>query len=105
IPLRMMCPDTQLVLGRVQSLNESERVVEVECEAGSLAIRYEHLVIALGAVPRTLPVPGLAEYGRGFKTLADAIGLRNHVLRQLEVADAAVAPAQVRRHLTFVFVG
>jgi NADH dehydrogenase len=52
-------------------------------------------------VPRTLPIPGLAEHGLGFKDLADAIHLRNHVLRELEAAAANPDPA----HLTFVFVG
>ena len=54
---------------------------------------------------RTLPIPGLAEHGLGFKSLADAIYLRNHVLRQLELADAALTPDDAKRHLSFVFVG
>src|SRR5205823_1148043 len=65
----------------------------------------ERLVIALGAISRTLPIPGLAEHALGFKNLADAIQLRNHVLRRLEAADAEVKPERIRRHLTFVFVG
>jgi NADH dehydrogenase len=68
-------------------------------------VRYDRLVLALGSVSRTLPVPGLAEHGHGFRDLADAIELRNHVLRQLEAADASAEPAQAARHLTFVFVG
>ena len=67
--------------------------------------RYERLVVALGAVARALPIPGLAEHGYGFKDLADAIALRNHVLREVEVADAGTDEAHARRHLTFVFVG
>jgi NADH dehydrogenase len=62
-------------------------------------------VIALGAVARTLPIPGLAEHGLGFKSLADAIYLRNHVLRQLELAEAALTADDAKRHLSFVFVG
>ena len=46
-------------------------------------------MLALGSIPRTLPIPGLAEHALGFKSLADAIQLRNHVLRQLEAADAS----------------
>jgi NADH dehydrogenase len=52
-----------------------------------------------------LPIPGLAEHALGFKTLADAIHLRNHVLRRLEAAAAAPTEGQRRRELTFVFVG
>ena len=56
-------------------------------------MRYEELVVALGAVSRTLPIPGLAEHALGFKTLADAINLRNHVLRRLEAARRRAARA------------
>jgi NADH dehydrogenase len=105
VPLRMMCPHAQLILGRAVGLDEAARTVAVETEFGPLTLRYKQLVIALGAVPRTLPIPGLAEHGLGFKTLADAIFLRNHVLRQLELADAAPGSTVAARHLTFVFVG
>jgi NADH dehydrogenase len=50
-----------------------------------------------------LPIPGLAEHGLGFHDLADAIRLRNHVLRRLEAA--VLDPTHVERELTFVFVG
>ncbi|HEX3256300.1 MAG TPA: NAD(P)/FAD-dependent oxidoreductase [Gaiellaceae bacterium] len=105
VPLRMMCPHAELVLGNVTALDEEHRQVVVETEAGELELEYANLVVALGAIARTLPVPGLAEHALGFKNLADAIALRNHVLRQLEAADAAVDPDVVKRHLTFVFVG
>ena len=105
VPLRLMCRHADLVLGRARSLDAAGRVVEVETEVGPTQIRYERLVLALGAVARTLPIPGLAEHGLGFKSLADAIHLRNHVLRQLELADAALGTDDVERHLTFVFIG
>jgi NADH:ubiquinone reductase (H+-translocating) len=106
VPLRQMCPHAELLLGRVRSLDEANRVVGVETpDAGSYEIEYEELVVAFGAVPRTFPVPGLAEHGLGFKDLADAIHLRNHVLRQLEAADAETQPDEAARHLGFVFVG
>jgi len=105
VPLRMMCPHAELVLGEATALDEETRQVTVETEAGGLEVEYAHLVVALGAIARTLPIPGLAEHALGFKDLADAIGLRNHVLRQLEAADAAVDPRVAMRHLTFVFVG
>src|SRR6187549_3874674 len=105
VPLRMMCPHAELVLGNVTALDEEHRQVVVETEAGELELEYANLVVALGAIARTLPVPGLAEHALGFKNLADAIALRNHVLRQLEAADSVVDPAVARRHLTFVFVG
>jgi len=85
VPLRQMCRHAELILGTVEALDEQERVVRVASLAEPLEIEYEQLVIALGAVPRIFPVPGLTEHGRGFKDVADAIALRNHVLRRLEI--------------------
>jgi NADH dehydrogenase len=103
VPLRMMCPHSELVRGRAVALDEAERSVTVDTELGPMQLEYERLVLALGAVPRVPPVPGLAEHGLGFKRVGDAIHLRNHILRQLELAEADRANAE--RHLTFVFVG
>jgi NADH:ubiquinone reductase (H+-translocating) len=105
VPLRMMCPRSELLLGRVAALDEARRAVSVVTPDGPLEVSYERVVVALGAVARALPIPGLAEHGHGFKNLADAIALRNHVLRQLELADGALEEVIARRHLTFVFVG
>ena len=105
VPLRQMCRHAELLLGEIRTLDESRRRVVVSTESGELEIGYERLVIALGAVPRTFPVPGLAEHGMGFKDLADAIALRNHVLRRLEVAVAAPDAAAAATELGFVFVG
>jgi NADH dehydrogenase len=105
VPLRVMCPHAELLLGQATALDEEARTVQVETEAGPFSIGYERLVLALGAVPRTFPVPGLEEHALAFKDLADAIHLRNHVLRELEAAAAEVDEAKRHRHLTFVFVG
>jgi NADH dehydrogenase len=105
VPLRMMCPHADLILGRATDLDQTRRSVRVETDDGLLALEYENLVVALGAISRTLPIPGLADHALGFKTLADAIQLRNHVLRRLEAAAAAPSEGQRRRELTFVFVG
>jgi len=106
VPLRQMCPHAELLLTRVMSIDESRRLVTIERpEGGAEEVGYEQLVVALGAVARTLPVPGLAEHALGFKNLVDAIHLRNHVLRELEAADAELDHARAAVHLTFVFVG
>jgi len=101
VPLRVMCPHAELLLGRVTGLDEATRTVRVATETGETNVGYDRLVLALGAVTRMLPVPGLAEHALRFKTLEDAIRLRNHVLRRLELAAAGDA----ERQLTFVFVG
>jgi NADH:ubiquinone reductase (H+-translocating) len=105
VPLRMMCPHAELVLGRVVSLDETAHLAAVQTGVGLVEIEYEDVVIALGAVPRTFPIPGLREHGVGFKSLADAIHLRNHVLRELEAAAAEPDQDRVSRHLAYVFVG
>lgn len=105
VPLRVMCPHADLVLGRVVAHDGSARRVQVDTEERVFWLGYTDLVLALGAVARTLPIPGLAEHALGFKSLPDAIHLRNHVLTRLEVAAAASAEGHRRRELTFVFVG
>ncbi len=105
VPLRVMCRHAELVLGRAVAHDADGRRVQVETEERVYWLHYENVVFALGAVARTLPIPGLAEHALGFKSLADAIHLRNHVLTRLEVADAASTDVHRRRELTFVFVG
>ncbi len=105
VPLRLMCPHSELLLGRATELDTEHRRVTVKTEDGIRTLVYEELVVALGTISRTLPIPGLADHALGFKSLADAIHLRNHVLRRLEAASAATSEGQRRRELTFVFVG
>jgi NADH dehydrogenase len=102
VPLRQMCPHAELLLGRVTELDEERKVVTAETLAGGVEVRYEQLVVALGAITRVFPVPGLREHGVGFKDLADAIALRNRVLQQLE---RAVIRPDASEELGFVFVG
>ena len=106
VPLRQMCPHAEMLLGRVTAIDPEHRTAHVETpEAGEFEITWDNLVLALGAVARTLPVPGLAEHAVGFKDLADAINLRNHVLRELEAADTELDQTRREAHLSFVFVG
>jgi NADH:quinone reductase (non-electrogenic) len=103
VPLRAMCPNADLLLGSAVALDPERRIVEVESEAGSFAVAYDNLVVALGAVAHLPAVPGLREHAFALKNLGDAIRVRNHVLRQIELADAD--PAEAERRLTFVFAG
>jgi NADH:ubiquinone reductase (H+-translocating) len=105
VPLRVMCPNAELLLGTATGIDLDARTAQIDTEVGTQTMRWSELVLALGAVPRVAPVPGLTEHGLSFKSLADAIHLRNHVLRELEAADAATDDAERARRLTFVFVG
>jgi NADH dehydrogenase len=105
VPLRLMCPDAELLLGRLTGLDPASRTAIVETDAGAYEVRYDQAVLALGSISRRLPIPGLAEHGLGFKDLADAIHLRNHVLRRLEAAVTERDRHRAEAQLTFVFVG
>ncbi|MEU8350077.1 MULTISPECIES: NAD(P)/FAD-dependent oxidoreductase [unclassified Streptomyces] len=111
VPLRRVLKKCQVVIGEVTALDHAARTAVVKTLAteeegtGPVEIRYDELVLAPGSVSRTLPVPGLADFGIGFKTVEEAIGLRNHVLEQLDIASSTRDPAIRDAALTFVFVG
>ncbi len=105
VPLRVMCPQAELLLGNLTGVDLEARTASLETDAGPQLVRWRELVLALGAVPRTVPVPGLREHALSFKSLPDAINLRNHVLRRLESADSALDERARLAHLSFVFVG
>ncbi len=106
VPLRRELRRCRVIAGAVTRIEHARRTATVQPIVGpAREIRYDHVVVAPGSVSRTLPIPGLKEHGIGFKTIGEAIYLRNHVLDRLDVA-AATPDADVRRSaLTFVFVG
>jgi len=106
VPLREALGHTELRIGSVLDGDPDRNVLRVESIEGSAEeLRYDQLIVALGSVSRTLPVPGLAEHGIGFKSLPDAIELRNRVLRTLEAAETLEDPDEREAWLTYVFVG
>ncbi len=105
-PLAMVCPHAEVIPGRVRDLALQDNRAEIETDGGlHVSIDYDHVVVGVGAVPRTFPIPGLTEHAVGCSTVLDALYLRNQLLRLL--AAAAIEPDEERRrrHLTFVFVG
>ncbi|MBJ7458352.1 MAG: NAD(P)/FAD-dependent oxidoreductase [Thermoleophilaceae bacterium] len=105
-PLRDLLRKSRLTLGSMTGLDAARRVVHVRnAEGDPVELRYDRLVLAPGSVSRTLPIPGLAEHGAQFKSLADAIWLRNHVVRSLELAETVRDPRRLDELLSFVFVG
>ncbi|WP_406463582.1 NAD(P)/FAD-dependent oxidoreductase [Streptomyces sp. NBC_00111] len=111
VPLRRVLKHCTIVIGEAERVDHAKRTATVttlatgEDGTGALEIPYDELVIAPGSVSRTLPVPGLADFGIGFKTVEEAIGLRNHVIEQMDIASATRDPAIRDAALTFVFVG
>jgi NADH dehydrogenase len=106
VPLRRLLPRTQVLNGRVTKIEHSRRTVTFMPNAGDpFEISYDTIVVAPGSIARTLPIPGLAEVGIGFKTVGEAIFLRNHVLAKLDIAASTSEQSVRRRALTFVFVG
>jgi NADH dehydrogenase len=105
-PLREILSRTYLRLGSIVAHDPGGRTVTMRGRDGeSEDLPYDQLLLALGSVSRTLPIPGLAEHAIGFKSLADAIWLRNHVIETLEAANASDDPARREELLTYVFVG
>jgi len=111
IPLRRVLDRCQVIIGEARRIDHSRRVATIstlateEEGAPDIDMSYDQLVIAPGSVSRTLPIPGLAEHGIGFKTVEEAIGLRNHVLEQLDIASSTRDVDVRDAALTFVFVG
>ncbi|MGW3669317.1 NAD(P)/FAD-dependent oxidoreductase [Streptomyces sp. NPDC005141] len=111
VPLRRVLGQCRIVIGEVQSIDHAKRTATLttlateEEGAGAEQITYDELVLAPGSIARTLPIPGLAEYAIGFKTVEEAIGLRNHVIEQMDIASSTRDPAIRDAALTFVFVG
>jgi NADH:quinone reductase (non-electrogenic) len=106
VPLREELERTDLRLGRVTGAEpERNRLMVDTLEGHHEAIEYDHLIVALGSVSRTLPIPGLAQHAIGFKTLSEAIALRNRVILSLEMAETLEDPEARAAYLSFVFVG
>jgi NADH dehydrogenase len=105
VPLRPTLRRCHIVTARVRKIEHARRMVTVSAAGHLEEIGYDVLVVALGSVARLLPVPGLAERGISFKTIGEAIYLRNHVLSRMDLAASTLDPQLRRRLLTFTFVG
>ncbi|MBV1849629.1 NAD(P)/FAD-dependent oxidoreductase [Catellatospora tritici] len=106
VPLRRELRHCTVVQGAVTKVEHARKVVTVQPVVGpSREIPYDHILVAPGSVSRTLPIPGLREHAVGFKTIGEAIWLRNHVLECLDIAAATTDPETRKRALTFVVIG
>jgi NADH dehydrogenase len=97
---------TRFVLGTVKHVDAARKVVSwagPEGESGQTS--YDRLILTVGSVNKLLPIPGIADYAHGFRTIAEAMYLRDHIIRQLELAAVASDPAERAARCTFVVVG
>ncbi|GAA2926848.1 NAD(P)/FAD-dependent oxidoreductase [Streptomyces mexicanus] len=110
VPLRRVLGRCRVIAGEVTRIDHARRTATLTTPAtqekgGTETLTYDELVLAPGSVSRTLPIPGLLDFGIGFKTVEEAIGLRNHVIEQMDIASSTRDPAIRDAALTFVFVG
>src|SRR6266704_5532318 len=106
VPLAGNCPGARLVLGTVDEIDlEARRIGVVDPEGDRDSITYDRLLLAIGSVNKLLPIPGVADHAHGFRSVAEALYLRDHLVRQLELADASDDPQERAARCTFVVVG
>jgi NADH dehydrogenase len=106
VPLRSQLRRTDLVIGSVTGGDPTKRTLGVRrIDGAQVELGYDQLVVALGSVSRTLPIPGLAEHATGLKSLSDATALRNRVLSCMDIAESLEDPVERAEYLGFVFVG
>jgi len=110
-PLRSSLHQTEFVRGRVAEIDLAGRRVLLETDPAAggdgqrQEVPYDHLVLALGAVSNYLGMANLEKYSFNFKSLLDAIRIRNHVIEMFERADRETDPARRRELLTFIVAG
>ncbi|MGW0366795.1 NAD(P)/FAD-dependent oxidoreductase [Streptomyces sp. NPDC002990] len=97
---------TRIVPGGAIGVDPEAKLCIIRKITGEVTERaYDHLVLAPGSITRTFDIPGLTEHARGMKTLAEAAYLRDHVIAQLDLADASEDEAERAARLCFVVVG
>ena len=106
VSLGATLPGVEVILGEVTSLDLDARTVTYQDPDGVKAsVGYHRLVIAAGSVNKLLPVPGVTEYAHGFRGIPEALFLRDHIPRQIEMANTAEDADERRARSTFVVVG
>jgi NADH dehydrogenase len=90
VSLSAALPGVRLALGEVRSVALDERrIFYTDPEGASHSLGYDRLILAVGSVNKLLPIPGVAEHAHGFRGVSEALYLRDHVIRQVELAAAA----------------
>lgn len=106
IPLAGTLSGVRVVIGEADGVDLQQRRVSYRTPEGDSAdLAYDRLVLAVGSVNKLLPIPGITEHAHGFRGLPEALYLHDHVVRQIELAEATDDAAQRDAHCTFVVVG
>ncbi|WP_433781654.1 FAD-dependent oxidoreductase [Actinomycetospora sp. CA-101289] len=106
VPLRRVLRRCDVITGSVAAVDDASRRAVVSLpDGGTRELTYDVLVVAPGTTPRRLPIPGLDERALPFRSVTDALALREHVLSRLDAAASTVDPAERRRLLTFTVIG
>src|SRR4051794_9386825 len=103
-PIRAFLRTTRFVEATVQGIDLDRRVVRLVAAGESKELAYDQLVLALGSKTNRDMIPG-SEYAFTFKTLADALLLRNHIIERFERADVETDPQRKAQLLTLVVIG
>lgn len=99
-------PKVKLALGTVTHIDiAGYRVEWLDPEGRLKATEFDRLVLAAGSVNKLLPIPGIAEYAHGFRGISEALYLRDHITRQVELAAATEDREERDARCTFVVVG
>src|SRR5437660_1002827 len=104
LPIRAFLRTTRFVEAAVQGVDLERRVVHLSTGGEPDELSYDQLVLALGGMTNRRMIPG-SEHAFTFKTLADALFLRNHVIERFERADVEADPERKKQLLTFVIIG
>jgi NADH dehydrogenase len=105
-PLAASLPSTRVLIGQVTEVDTGARTCTVcGVDGRQQLLTWDRLVVNPGSVTRTFGVGGVLEHARGFKTLAEALYLREQILRQLQLASTTDDTNDRRAHATFVVVG
>ncbi|WP_433374042.1 NAD(P)/FAD-dependent oxidoreductase [Streptosporangium sp. CA-115845] len=106
IPLAGNRPGVRHLLATADTVDiEARHLKCTDAEGNPRELSYDRLVIAVGSVNKLLPIPGVAEHAHGFRSIAEALYLRDHLIRQIELAAISDDPEERGARCTFVVVG
>jgi NADH dehydrogenase len=106
VSLAAVLPKVKIILGDADTFDlEAKTVGYTDPDGGKSVITYDRLLLAAGSVNKLLPIPGVTAYAHGYRGIPEALFLRDHMTRQIEMAATATDEAERTARSTFVVVG